>query len=130
MGILANIRVSTSTAQLWTRESAVSDFASTVEWARAHIPASEPIVTHTTIPRFQLSSMLARPLLPAAGQVLLASPAMDTSLGNHPPPSSFWLIRSSADGNSLPASTLVFSRGKWGIHRIPAAVSSPAAPVP
>jgi hypothetical protein len=131
LGIATNIRVSLSTARLWHREAAAEDFAVAAAWAREHIPASEPIGTSLCVPRVQLSSMLSRPLVLIWGRIPEpwdkpeGTPRTTASL--QPP---LWLVRSAHEQLEVPPSTLVFSSGKWRVHRIPAPVPSPSAPAP
>ncbi len=121
LGIATNIRVSISTARLWNREAAVEELAAVAAWAHDNIPASEPIATSLSVPRVQLSSMLSRPLILTWGRIpepwsgTNAQPGKPS--GTQPP---LWLVRSAHEQLQPPPSSLVFSRGKWGIHRIPA----------
>lgn len=131
LGIATNIRVSLSTASLWNREASVEDFTAVAAWAREHIPASEPIGTSLAVPRVQLSSLLSRPLVLIWDRIPepWAKPQSAPRSAATPQPP-LWLIRSNQEQLPAPPSTLVFSRGKWGIHRIPVPDSSPAAPAP
>lgn len=131
LGIATNIRVSISTASLWNRDAAIEELAAVAAWAREHIPASEPIGTSLSVPRVQLSSMLSRPLVLIWGRTPEPRKMPDgTAQGTAPSQPQLWVIRSSREQLPEPPSTLVFSRGRWGIHRMPAPNSGPAAPAP
>ncbi len=130
VGIFTNAYVSVSFARLWTRESAVSDLVAVADWAKDHVPGSEPIGTRTSVPRVQLSAMISRPLVLIWGPTTPLTDPASGSFSGGGAASAWWLIRSSADQQALPPSTLVFSRGKWRVHRIPAPSPSPAAPAP
>lgn len=131
LGIATNMRVSISTASLWKQEAGIEDLAAVAAWAREHIPASEPIGTSLSVPRVQLSSMLSRPLVLIRGTTPEPRKEPDgTPQGTAPSRPPLWVIRSSSEQLPAPPSPLVFSRGRWGIHRIPPPDSNRATQSP